>query len=209
MTSFHCNFRLVVPCVLIGLALFAVINFTGSSLPFQQQELASPSYDWDVDVDNMTGFQILDYIRWPGDPGACKLVHQLAPLSSHISGNKSICLDKEYKPDKEKCLAYKFDIFNEWEVDESLAKYGCHVYSFDPVAKKIYNRTERIHVYPYGLSNRNRISIHNWTMFTLPEIYRKLRSQHGATVIDYLKLDTEDWDLRTLPQIITSGMLQR
>lgn len=212
--SFDCNIRFVLTSVLVGLGFIAVIQLTGNSLEpptkaAADNKLNANDQDWrDLEVDNLTGYQILNYIRWRGD-SECKLEHELAPLSKLVSGKKSICFDPEYKPEKESCLVYLFDIFHEWEVDESLSNYGCHVYSFDPVVKSAYNRTEHIHVYPYGLSNRNQISVHNWTMLTLPEIYKRLKIQHGSTVIDYLKLDTEDWDLRTLPQMLTSGILHR
>ncbi|EFX64157.1 hypothetical protein DAPPUDRAFT_266929 [Daphnia pulex] len=40
--------------------------------------------------------------------------------------------------------------------DESMEKYGCQVYSFDPsMGAKDHNRTEKIHFYNIGLSGVN------------------------------------------------------
>lgn len=151
----------------------------------------------------MTHEELVDYIRFT-NASNCKLERD---FGGNVDGNKSVCLDPKIRPEPGNCFVYSFGVHHEWTLDEEMAKYGCQVYAFDPMIKQSHNRSDRIHVYNYGLSYKSEISVQNWTVFPLNKIYMMLQPAHGRVPISYLRFDLEDFDLRVLSNIIRTGGL--
>ena len=94
--------------------------------------------------------------------------------------------------------------------DESMEKFGCQVYSFDPsMGVKDHNRTEKIHFYNIGLSGVDGLHpTKGWNMKTASSIYDMLATSHGSSaVIDILKMDIELSEWEAIPQMLRSGFL--
>jgi hypothetical protein len=94
--------------------------------------------------------------------------------------------------------------------DESMEKYGCQVYSFDPsMGSKDHNRTEKIHFYNIGLSGVDGLHpTKGWNMKTASSIYDMLATSHGSSaVINILKMDIELSEWEAIPQMLRSGFL--
>jgi hypothetical protein len=94
--------------------------------------------------------------------------------------------------------------------DESMEKYGCQVYSFDPsIGLKDQNRSDKIHFYSIGLSGVNGLHpTKGWNMKSASSIYEMLAISHGSSaVIDILKMDIEWSEWEVLPQMLQSGFL--
>lgn len=77
---------------------------------------------------------------------------------------------------------------------------------------KDHNHTDGIHFYNIGLSNKDEVwestlTEYPWKMLTLESIYKKFG--HQDRIIDYLKVDIEHSEWATLPQILSSGMMDR
>ena len=162
-----------------------------------------PRTNWTADVNNMTTQEMVDYIRFT-NASSCKLERD---FGGNVDGNKSVCLDPEVRPEPGNCIVYSFGVHHEWTFDEEMARYGCHVYAFDPLIKKNHNRSEKIHVYNFGLSYKSQTSMQNWTVHPLHKIYKMLQTVHGKVPISYLRYDLEDYDLKVLPNIIRTGVL--
>ena len=127
-------------------------------------------------------------------------------------GHKAVCLDSSVAPVYGKCLVYSFGIKNQWAFDESMEKFQCQVYSFDPsMGVNDHNRTDLIHFYNIGLGGEDddALIVQNqiWKMRTLTSIYQMLRPMHGTIVIDVLKMDIEYSEWAAIPQMLTSGLL--
>ena len=159
-----------------------------------------------ADVDKMTYEEIIDYIRWP-NAGSCEFERD---FGNGTDGRKSVCFDPKLRPDPDNCLVYSFGTIHEWTFDEAIADYGCNVFAFDPtIHQASYIRSKKIVVFKMGLSFENETSPQNWTMLPLKTIYRMMTPLHGTATISVLKLDMEDFDLRALADVLTSGILSR
>lgn len=129
---------------------------------------------------------------------------------SGLDGQKAICLDPAVAPQPGRCLIYSIGINNEWSFDDAMEQYGCEIFAFDPSMKdspKQFNRTAKIHFYQLGLGERDYVTHNGWQMQTLDSIYRQLG--HEGRVIDYLKIDAEGAEWKILPQILSSGMMEK
>ncbi|KAK4014891.1 methyltransferase-like protein 24 [Daphnia magna] len=165
----------------------------------------SPTTDWNgIDVATMKHHEMLQYIQWTNNASSCKLERD---FGGNVDGRKSVCLDPQVGLEPENCLVYSFGVNHEWTFDEEMARYGCQVYAFDPMAGLSYNRSDKIHVYNYGLSFKTEISVQNWTVMPLKKLYKMLEPVHGRIPISYLKYDLEDGNLRVVPDIVQTGML--
>ena len=166
-----------------------------------------------INVDTMTAQQIIDYFHW-SNRSSCGLIHDFGGFmrinSSGIDGQKAVCLDPEVRPEPEKCLVYSFGIGSDWSFDETMEQYGCEIFSFDPTIgadSHFHSKSNRF--YDIGLGGRDRIADLNWTIRTLSSIYSILTPIHGNKIIDYLKMDVEGYEWEALPQILSSGMLNK
>ena len=171
--------------------------------------------DWKtVNVHTLQPHQIIDYFHWTNST-SCKLAHdfggKIIRHPSGFDGQKSICLDPNVRPSEDHCIVYSIGINNDWSFDETMEKYGCRIFSFDPsMGKPTHDHSQKIHFFNFGLASRDYVDGRNWTMKTLSSMYKILSTAyHGEAVIDYLKIDVEfaEWDV--LPQIISSGMLTK
>ncbi|KAJ8320698.1 LOW QUALITY PROTEIN: hypothetical protein KUTeg_002285 [Tegillarca granosa] len=94
-------------------------------------------------------------------------------------------------------------INNDFSFDDAISKkYGCTVHCFDPsMRRKDFKRSEKIFFHNTGLSNKN--STKGWKMLTLMSMRRELG--HVSSPIDVLKIDIEQWEHATVPEMVASG----
>ena len=132
-----------------------------------------------------------------------------------IDGQYPVCLDPKVMPIssyrnpksrrgfKKSCLVYSFGVNNDWSFDEAMEAYGCEVFSFDPsINLTDHDHSKRVHFYNLGLGHKNEVNRKGWTLRTLDSIYEMLTPHHGATIIDYLKIDIEWNEWMALKQIL-------
>ena len=136
--------------------------------------------------------------------------------TAYKDGHKVVCLDEGVRPALNDCLVYSFGIEDEWSFDDDMAKLGCEVYAFDPsMQAKDHNRSARVHFYQEGLWFRKQNLVVNdypgvyWEVDTLSSFYDRFKTIHGDRPIDYVKIDIESDEWYILPQIMSSGILNR
>ena len=171
--------------------------------------------DWTkMNVNILTAKQIVDYFYWTNSQ-SCKLAHdfggRMMKDPSGFDGQKSICLDQLVRPQPGDCIVYSFGINNEWSFDDTMAKYGCEVFAFDPsMGQSDHNHSNKVHFYNLGLGGSDHTNDLGWKVQTLESVYKMLAPLHGKDkIIDYLKIDIESAEWEVLPQIIQSGMLKK
>ena len=166
-----------------------------------------------IDFNTLSPQQVVDYLYWT-NRSSCKLAHdfggKMMNNPSGFDGQKAVCLDPGVRPEGGKCLIYSFGINNEWSFDDTMEKYGCEVFAFDPsMNQPDQDRTEKIHFFNVGLGDKDYTTQKGWKIKSLSSIYQMLLPRHGEKVIDYLKMDIESAEWDTIPQIIKSGMLTK
>ena len=167
-----------------------------------------------IDVNRMTPQQIIDYFHW-SNGSSCKLTHDFGGFlriqPEGFDGQKALCLDPEVRPEPEKCLVYSFGIGNDFSFDEALEQYGCNeIFSFDPtLGAESHFHSKLNRFYDIGLGSHNHIADKNWAIRTLSSIHNILIPTHGDKIIDYLKIDIEGHEWDAIPQMISSGMLNK
>lgn len=174
--------------------------------------------------------ELFEYFQWTNST-SCVLPNFFGGFMSGggvevgIDGQKGVCLDKKVLPDPRNCLVYSFGINNDWSFDDTVALYGCQVFSFDPTISKTNHTRETfkshddvkphnysIEFYEMGLDDHNYEGFGkkpHVPMRTLKTLYNFLKQKHGERVIDYLKIDIDDSEWRVIPNIIKSGMLDK
>ncbi|XP_070554977.1 probable methyltransferase-like protein 24 [Ptychodera flava] len=125
-------------------------------------------------------------------------------------GGWNVCMDVGINP--KECIVYSIGIANNWSFDDDFADYGCQVYSFDPYnGMSEHRRSERIYFYNIGLCDNNNDTFkHRKETIkcrTLESIRKMLN--HEQKDIDVVKFDIEGDELRCLPEILSSGILNR
>ena len=183
----------------------------------EEIQKTNSSINWKtVNVDKLQPKQIIEYFNW-SNRSSCQLIHDFGGFMlkrngiSGFDGQKAICLDAPVRPPEGNCIVYSFGINNEWSFDETMEKYGCRVFSFDPSMNvNNHNRTDRIHFFNLGLAGRDYVNVQNWSLKTLSSINEMLAPYHGKdAVIDYLKMDIESAEWEAIPQIVSSGMMAK
>ncbi|XP_057367840.1 uncharacterized protein LOC130688851 [Daphnia carinata] len=176
--------------------------------------------DWrHVDMDTLNGHQLTDYFSW-SNSGACRLVQDFGGVMISVGnipavdGQKAVCLDRPHlAPSPDECIVYSFGINNEWSFDEAMEQYGCNVFAFDPSMNvSDHDRSEWIRFYRLGLGSKDGDTWNGQSGVetrTLDSIHNMLKSIHRSDVIDYLKLDIETAEWAVLPQIVSSGMMDK
>ena len=138
------------------------------------------------------------------------LCHENVRIGHIQDGGWNLCHDREFRPRKP-CIVYSFGISDDWSFDEEMSRtYGCRVFSFDPsLGRENFQHSEQVWFYNFGLGGQDKILKVNetvsWDIKTLETIKRELN--HSGKVIDVLKIDIEDSEWTTLPQMLSSGVL--
>ena len=206
--------------LLVRLLFVFVVILILYFITIRVDDLNRSSIDWKtVNVDRLRPQEIIDYFYWT-NRSSCKLVHDFGGFMmrspSGLDGQKAVCLDPGVRPPAGNCVVYSFGINNEWSFDDTMEKYGCKVFSFDPnMNVGDHSHSHKIKFFNLGLGDRDHVTADGkaWTIKkykTLSSIHEMLLPHHGGkTIIDYLKMDIEfaEWDV--IPQIISSGMLAK
>lgn len=127
-------------------------------------------------------------------------------------GGWDTCDDYRYRP-QSNCLVFSFGINNDFSFDDDISKtYGCKVHAFDPsMGVHDHERSDKISFHSLGLSNTNNPHLTNtgsrWKMGTLTSIKKNLNVHEKK--IDILKIDIEMWEWTVLPEMISSGVLDK
>lgn len=194
-----------------------IANTLSSSNKKHVVDCDAQSTDWDalLDDESLTGAQLVKYLMWTNH-SSCQLSHDFGGVMmdnpSGLAGQKAVCIDPRVAPKPGKCLVYCFGIQDDWSFDETMARYGCEVFAFDPSTGMTSHDHSpgNIHFHDWGLGDRDEYDHHfNWTIRSLTSIYKILSPRHGNKTIDYLKIDVEYSEWIALPEIISSGMLSK
>lgn len=147
-----------------------------------------------IDPTKMSAKQITDYLNF-ANRSSCSLIHDFGGIVYKygnvvaIDGQKSVCLEQGKAPVPGKCVVYSFGINNEWSFDDTMGKYGCQVFAFDPsMGVKDHDRSANVHFYDIGLGIQDGEKNNGWKVKKLSSIYEILKNdgKHSAeVVIDY------------------------
>jgi hypothetical protein len=194
----------------------------------QQKCNAADGLDWITkNVNDYTLENIIKYLEWTNE-SSCRLSQNFGGsviYSVGMDGQKAVCLDSTVRPIRasdvwpikvkeefSECLVYSFGINNDWTFDEAMESFGCRVYAFDPSMNlSNHYHSSKIQFFKIGLSDRCEHSStkkNNWPIESLDSIYYNLL-RHQGRIIDYLKIDIESDEWIVLPQILSSGMMDK
>ncbi|XP_068246317.1 uncharacterized protein [Palaemon carinicauda] len=126
------------------------------------------------------------------------------------SGGKVVCMDNEMHLEPNDCRVLSFGINNEWSFDDSFAKFGCKVYSFDPtMGKQDHQRSKNVQFFNLGISNitgQRRVGMGRHFGYFDVDRYGHILERIGLTdkTIDYLKLDVELSELDFFQDVFTN-----
>ena len=121
-------------------------------------------------------------------------------------GGKFVCFDDlNIWTDEGNCLIYSFGISNDWSFEDQADLLGCTIHAFDPTVEYPSTRGRGIHFTRLGLADRHRKLAEGamGTAFTLDTILAG--NNHTNSVINYLKVDIEGWEVGALEQWLESG----
>ena len=121
-------------------------------------------------------------------------------------GGKFVCFDDlDIWTDEGNCLIYSFGISNDWSFEDQADLLGCTIHAFDPTVEYPSTRGRGIHFTRLGLADRHRKLAEGamGTAFTLDTIMAG--NNHTNSVINYLKVDIEGWEVGALEQWLESG----
>ena len=97
-------------------------------------------------------------------------------------------------------MVYSFGSNNDFSFDDTIERYGCRVFTFDPSTQShFHKRTENAYFLPTGLYHEDiEKDSRGWKMKKLSTIYHHLKADHGDVIIDYLKIDIEgaEWEVK-------------
>ncbi|KAF0288584.1 Methyltransferase-like protein 24 [Amphibalanus amphitrite] len=220
MMSWRRKIRRLLPARSVG--LWAVLMVT-STLIMVSRRLTDPlREDMAVNVlppmpatDQEMVRELFHYLSHP-NRRTCRKVTRMGggvirgirwPLA--MDGHKYVCLDGEQldMPHTDRCLVYSFGISNDWSFDDSMADFGCTVFSFDPsINMSSVARSELVHFRPVGIKGADgddgdigasdgADDRRGWELLTLDTIAERLG--HARRPIHYLKLDVEgaEWSV--------------
>jgi len=165
---------------------------------------------------------IIKYV-YLGRGVSCHIIHSfggaMVPSPSMIEeaywidGGYNLCMDRGMMPDwRRGCLVYSFGINDDWTFDETMERYGCQVFAFDPsMNSSDHDHTANIHFYQLGIAAENVVKhpTTGWKLLTLDSIYAMLQPRHGDVIIDFLKIHIDGPEWEVIPQMIASGMMRK
>ncbi|KAK3108889.1 hypothetical protein FSP39_018023 [Pinctada imbricata] len=125
-------------------------------------------------------------------------------------GGWDICNDERFRP-RSPCIVYSIGINYDFSFDDAIERiFRCDVFSFDPSMDiGDQNRSNHIKFYKLGIGDKNEEVIFRgkvWKLKTLKEIQEMLG--HTNKRIDILKMDIENNEFQTLPDMIRSGAMK-
>ncbi|XP_059178740.1 probable methyltransferase-like protein 24 [Physella acuta] len=162
-----------------------------------------------LDLDKLSTEEILMTIHsYPDNTDTlCRRKFRMGNIGD---GGWEICDDPDIRP-RAPCIIYSLGINFDFSFDDDAARlYGCHVYSFDPSMEKEkdqYNRSDRVHFYKIGLSGSTYVNSNKWQLYTLGDLRKKLGHQNST--IDVIKMDIESSEWEALPEMASSGELDK
>lgn len=163
---------------------------------------------WSVyKVQELTAEQMIKYIEW-GNSSSCRQRRHFGGVlvKEGVDGQKAVCMDPLVKPERGECLVYSFNTNDDLSFDEAIAKTGCEVFTFNPsVTLNDHQNGTNIHFYNFGIKDPNS---KNLETKSLEVIYNQLL-HHQERIIDYLKLNIVNSKWSILPEMISSGMMDR
>jgi hypothetical protein len=162
----------------------------------------------------MSPEQMFEYLHWTNRK-ACDFGQDFGGAVFYypyktIDGQKAVCMDLDVKPSAD-CLVYSFGINNEWSFDKMFESFGCQVFAFDPsMAMNDSDYTPNIHFFKMGLSHQDSDPAPGgWKLRTLDSIYKMLEAKHGDKVIDYLKIDVEGAEWKSVEQMLKTNIFDK
>ena len=182
----------------------------------QSSRSCSEETDWSaISADKMTTEQMFQYLHWTNEK-TCDFVQDFGGAVftfqyKSIDGQKAVCMDPDVKPKSTDCLVYSFGINNEWSFDKLFESFGCQVFAFDPsMAMNDSDYSPNIHFFKMGLSHEDSDPAPGgWKMRTLNSIYKLLEPKHGDRVIDYLKIDVEGSEWKSVEQMLRTNIFDK
>ena len=166
--------------------------------------------------------EIVNYVYF-GRGVSCHIIHSFGGALKHLptiheeaywyGGDYNLCMDRGMMPDRRRgCLVYSVGINNDWTFDETMERYGCQVFAFDPsMNSSDHDHTANIHFYQLGIAAENVVKhpTTGWKLLTLDSIYAMLQPRHGDVIIDLLKIDIEGSEWEVIPQMFASGIMRK
>jgi len=111
--------------------------------------------------------------------------------------------------DNKPCLVYSFGINNEFSFDNDMMnKKGCELHCFDPsMGWQDKKMSERMSFYNLGIAGKNYVNHKGWKLNSLKTIQKNLGLEDR--VVEVLKVDTEGAEWEAIPDMVTSGALDK
>ncbi|KAL3869489.1 hypothetical protein ACJMK2_042164 [Sinanodonta woodiana] len=214
--------------------VLSIIILIFMGFEFRKRRVLKPEAEqWGKNVDGDTRNKILSYhspssdiIVLPSEEKILNMTHrEVANLyHSYINslqvlcrrivrvgfledGGWEICEDSNYHPHRP-CLVYSFGINFDYSFDDDIVRrYGCEVHSFDPSMRNEtdHRRGALGYFHKIGLGDFNQVNPSGWQLKRLGTIQKELG--HTNKKIDVLKMDIEEWEWRTIPDMLKSGAL--
>ncbi|XP_042890740.1 uncharacterized protein LOC122265462 [Penaeus japonicus] len=79
---------------------------------------------------------------------------QKTKMFGRSSSRRNICLDEKFNINRTNCLAFSFGINYDFSFEDSLGKFGCKVFAYDPTMKrKDHQRSKNVRFIATGISN--------------------------------------------------------
>lgn len=166
------------------------------------------------DPTSMSNENVIKYLQF-GNSSACLLAHRLGVThlgdseSSNVTSYTSVCLDPPIAPlPMNNCVVYNAGLKNGWAFEKSMHFYGCQLFVFDPIGKKNFNYTERIHLINIRVGLGEEEEDGSKTR-TLSSLYEELKAWHGDSDIDFMRLTAEVTGWQLIPHLLSSKLIDR
>ncbi|KAH9496633.1 hypothetical protein Btru_009884 [Bulinus truncatus] len=122
-------------------------------------------------------------------------------------GGWEVCDDEGVRPLSGRCLAYSFGNERVFGFEDDVARvYKCqvHIFKVSPENNE-YNRSELIHVHPYGVGRGSETTVTGARLYTFKDIRSMLG--HSKKTIDLIKIDIENGEWSVLSGMVLDSQL--